>query len=185
MLKAGRITCAYFKEGFGSLPQKFKWPLRISHWELLYANTQAMDWFLLNYQTTYFASAISCNIILDNVQSIMIFPSDLSDMFQTIYGRLKRSTCNFTLTCQVDGKRGYATVLSELQSSEKPNCILNSWMNNSYLKVIISSFIPAGIGIWHQIIKSSTIQRKYMRDLHRNKRALWSLGIWKTCRILT
>lgn len=48
-------------------------------------------------------------------ETIMIFPSDLSGMFQTIYGRLKISTYNFTLVCQIDGKSGHAAMLSELQ----------------------------------------------------------------------
>lgn len=49
-------------------------------------------------------------------ETIMIFSSDLSGMFQNIYGRLKSSTyiSNFTLMCQVDEKSGIATMLSEL-----------------------------------------------------------------------
>lgn len=36
--------------------------------------------------------------------TIMSFPSDLSSVFQTIYGRLKSSTYDFTFICQADGK---------------------------------------------------------------------------------
>lgn len=61
--------------------------------------------------------------------------------------------------CQVDGKSGHATKLSELQCKWDPQLVLNSWMNNGNLKVIISSFISIVIGIWHWIIKSSTIQK--------------------------
>lgn len=48
-------------------------------------------------------------------KTITIFASDLSGMFQTVYGRFKSSTYNFTLMCQVDEKSEHATMLSELQ----------------------------------------------------------------------
>lgn len=94
-------------------------------------------------------------------ETIMIFSSDLSDMFQNIYGRLKSSTytSNFTLMCQVDEKVGLLQSFQSYNSSEKTNCMLNLRKNNGNLKAIISRFISADIGVWHQIIKSSTLQK--------------------------
>lgn len=107
-------------------------------------------------------------------RTIMIFPSDLSGMFQTIYGRLKRSTCNFTLMCQVDGKSRHATMLSELQFKWETQLHIKFMDEQWKLKAIISSFISAGIGIWHQIIKSSTIQ-KWTWEIY--------IGIREHCRV--
>lgn len=160
MLKAARIACAYFREGSGSLPPKFKWPLRISHWELLYANTQAVDWFLLNYQTTNFASAISCNTILDSAQNYHDFFLLISLVcFRPSMEGSKEVHVISHLCVRLMKKVGMLQSFQSYNSSETPDCILNSWMNNGNLKVIISSFISVVIGIWHQIIKSSTIQK--------------------------
>lgn len=92
-------------------------------------------------------------------ETIMIFSSDLSGMFRNIYGRLKSSTytSNFTLCVRLMKKMGLLQCFHGYNSSEKTNCILNLWMDNGNLKAIISSFISADIGVWHQIIKSSTL----------------------------
>ena len=44
-------------------------------------------------------------------------------------------------------KVGMLQSFQSYNSSETSNCILNSWMNNGNLKVIISSFISVVIGI--------------------------------------
>lgn len=177
MLKAARIACAYFREGFGSLPPKFKWPLRISHWELLYANTQAVDWFLLNYQTTNFASAISCNTILDNVQNYHDFFLLISLVcFRPSMEGSKEVHVISHLRVRLMEKVGMLQSFQSYNSSETPNCILNSWMNNGNLKVIISSFISVVIGIWHWIIKSSIIQ-KWTGEIYIGIRE--HCGVWE------
>lgn len=177
MLKAARIACAYFREGFGSLPPKFKWPPRISHWELLYANTQAVDWFLLNYQTTNFASAISCNTILDNVQNYHDFFLLISLVcFRPSMEGSKEVHVISHLCVRLMEKVGMLQSFQSYNSSETPNCILNSWMNNGNLKVIISSFISVVIGIWHWIIKSSIIQ-KWTGEIYIGIRE--HCGVWE------
>lgn len=87
----------------------------------------------------------------------IIFPSDLSGMFQTIYGSSEVVHIISQLCVRLMEKVGMLQCFQSYNSSEKPNCILNSWMNNGNLKAIIWSFISVGMGIWHQIIKSSTI----------------------------
>lgn len=73
-------------------------------------------------------------------------------------------------------KVGMPQSFQSYNASETPNCILNSWMNNGNLKVIISSFISVVIGIWHWIIKSSTIQ-KWTGEIYIGIRE--HCGVWE------
>lgn len=113
-----RITHTHFRQQCGFLPwrllaTKFKWPPRVSHWNLLYANTWAVDWFSLKNQTTNFASAISCNTILDTVQNHHDF---FLVCFRPSMGGSERAHLRyFILACQVEGKSGHDVMLSELQ----------------------------------------------------------------------
>lgn len=56
-------------------------------------------------------------------------------------------------------KVGLLQCFQSYNSSEKTNCILNLRMNSGNLKSILSSFISADIGVWHQVIKSSKLQK--------------------------
>lgn len=74
-------------------------------------------------------------------KTILIFPSDLSDMFQTIYGRLKVVHIISHLCVRLMKKLGLLQCFQSYNSSEKINCLLNLWVNNENLKAIISSLI--------------------------------------------
>lgn len=67
-------------------------------------------------------------------------------------------------------KVGMLQCFQSYNSSEKPNCILNSWMNNGNLKAIIWSFISVGIGIYDiKLLNLAQRKSEHMRDLHRDE----------------
>lgn len=154
---------AYFKEEFGSLLQKFLATKSSNdHLGFLIKNhcMQTHELWIDSYLIT---RPPTLQVPLSAIQSWTLYKTIMIFLLISLVCFIPSMEGSNVvhiishLCVKLMEKVGMLQCFQSCNSSEKSSCIINSWMNNGNLKAIISSFISVGIGIWHQIIKSSTI----------------------------